>query len=239
MLDTKSHIETPEGVRLPISVASICPRAYAYAIDGLIRLIVIAAVSSVLAYAGKLGGGLMLLIVFAQEWFYPVLFDVFNQGATPGKKIMQLQVVHDDGSPVSFSSSLLRNLLMVVDFLPVFYCVGVVVSICHPSSKRLGDIAAGTLVIYTRTRNSLSSLDASIGKHALLAGMSLVEQRAVLSFAERCPALSPARQTELANILAPLLPTTNDELPALLRLKQMANQIAGTPINAPTQRPSL
>ncbi|HEY6529839.1 MAG TPA: RDD family protein [Cellvibrionaceae bacterium] len=239
MLDTKSHIETPEGVRLPISIASICPRSIAYAIDGSIRLIVIAAVSSVLAYAGKLGGGLMLLIVFAQEWFYPVLFDVFNQGATPGKKIMQLQVVHDDGSPVSFSSSLLRNLLMVVDFLPLFYCLGVVVSICHPSSKRLGDIAAGTLVIYTRKRDSLSSLDASVGKRALLAGLSLVEQRAVLSFAERCSTLSLARQTELANILAPVLLATADDQPALLTLKQMANQIAGTPLNIPAQRQSL
>ena len=60
-------------MRLPISIASICPRAYAYGIDLFIRLIFLAAVSSVLGALGKLGGGLMLLIMFGLEWFYPVV----------------------------------------------------------------------------------------------------------------------------------------------------------------------
>lgn len=235
MLDTKSHIETPEGVRLPISIASICPRAYAYGIDLFIRLIVLVAVSSVLGALGKLGGGLMLLIMFCLEWFYPVLFDVFNQGATPGKRIMQLQVVHDDGSPVSFSSSLLRNLLMVVDFLPVFYCLGVLVSICHPFSKRLGDIAAGTLVIYQSRASPPIHLDPHLGKRAPFAGLSLAERRALVSFAERCPSLSSARQEELASLLAPLLPTTTAEQ-NVLALKQMANQIAGATVGDTKER---
>lgn len=238
MLDTKSHIETPEGVRLPISIASICPRAYAYGIDLFIRLIVLAGVSSVLGALGKLGGGLMLLIMFCLEWFYPVVFDVFNQGATPGKRIMQLQVVHDDGSPVSFSSSLLRNLLMVVDFLPVFYCLGALVSIAHPFSKRLGDIAAGTLVIYRSTATRHIQLDASLGKRAPFAGLSLAERRALVSFAERCPSLSSARQAELAGLLAPLLPGITAEQ-AVLALQQMANQVAGAAVTAQKERPAL
>lgn len=232
MLDTRSHIETPEGVRLPISIASICPRAYAYAIDLFIRMIVLSTVSSALVYAGKIGSGLMLIFAFAQEWFYPVLFDVFNRGATPGKKIMQLQVVHDDGSPVSFSSSLLRNLLMVVDFLPVFYCLGAIVSVCHPLSKRLGDLAAGTLVVYKPSVAPLTGLDATLGKRPVLAGLRLDEQRSIVSFAERCNNLSPARQEELAGILAPLLTSSDGELVPLLELKQMANQIAGTQVSA-------
>jgi len=238
MLDTKSHIETPEGVRLPISIASICPRAYAYAIDLFIRLIVLAGVSSVLGALGKLGGGLMLIIAFSLEWFYPVVFDVFNQGATPGKRIMQLQVVHDDGSPVRFSSSLLRNLLMVVDFLPVLYCLGAVVSICHPFSKRLGDIAAGTLVIYTSAAARQIQLDGRLGKRAVFNGLSLAERRALVSFAERCASISHARQVELAGILAPLLPGSSAEH-AVLALQQMANQIAGVgPTAAPSTKPA-
>lgn len=227
MLDTKSHIETPEGVRLPISIASICPRAYAYGIDLFIRLIFLAAVSSVLGALGKLGGGLMLLIMFGLEWFYPVVFDVFNQGATPGKRIMQLQVVHDDGSPVSFSSSLLRSLLMVVDFLPVFYCLGTLVSICHPLGKRLGDIAAGTLVVYQGKASQQAHLDATLGKRPPFSSLNLAERRALVSFAERSPCLSPARQAELASLLAPLMPDVPAEQ-AVLALHQMANQIAGT-----------
>jgi uncharacterized RDD family membrane protein YckC len=238
MLDTKSHIETPEGVRLPISIASICPRAFAYSIDLLIRMMALAIIASLLGFAGKLGSGLMLLVAFTQEWFYPVLFDVFNQGATPGKKIMHLQVVHDDGSPVSFSSSLLRNVLMVVDFLPVLYCLGVVVSVCHPHSKRLGDIAAGTLVVYRDAITTHNSLDATLGKRPVLAGLTLSEQRSLVSFAERCSSLSPPRQAELAGILGPFIttPASEDQDP-LLALKQMANQIAGTaqPNPPPTQ----
>jgi uncharacterized RDD family membrane protein YckC len=231
MLDTSSHVETPEGVRLPISHASFCPRAFAYCIDLMIRLMVLGTISSVLAYTGKIGSGLMLIIVFAQEWFYPVIFEVFNQGATPGKKIMQLQVVHDDGSPVCFSSSLLRNLLSVVDFLPVCYCLGILVSICHPMSKRLGDIAAGTLVIYKTATARPATLDGSIGKRPILAGLNISEQRALVSFAERCATLNPARQHELASILQPLVTADTGTDTPLLALKQMANQIAGT--NAP------
>lgn len=227
MLDTKSHVETPEGVRLPISYASFCPRAFAYALDLFIRLVVLATVSSVLAYSGKMGSGLILILAFAQEWFYPVLFEVFNQGATPGKKIMQLQVVHDDGSPVSFSSSLLRNLLSVIDFLPLFYCLGTVVSICHPMSKRLGDIAAGTLVVHKSAAARHATLDTSLGKHPIPAGLNSSDQRVLVSFAQRCNNLSLARQNELADILAPIL---NREISAtpLLTIKQIANQIAGT-----------
>lgn len=228
MLDTKSHVETPEGVRLPISYASFCPRAYAYALDLFIRLAVLGTVSSILAYTGKMGSGLLLILAFAQEWFYPVLFEVFNQGATPGKKIMQLQVVHDDGSPVSFSSSLLRNLLSVVDFLPVFYCLGSLVSICHPMSKRLGDIAAGTLVIYKSSAGRHAALDTSLGKQPIPLGLNASDQRVLVNFAERCSNLSLARQNELANILAPIL-NQDSSTPPLQTIKQIANQIAGTP----------
>ena len=236
MLDTKSHIETPEGVRLPISIASICPRAYAYGIDLFIRMLVLASISSVLSALGKLGSGLMLLIAFGLEWFYPVVFDVLNQGATPGKTVMGLQVVHDDGSPVSFSSSLLRNLLMIVDFLPVFYCLGALVSLCHPSSKRLGDLAAGTLVIYKSSPTRAFHLDASLGKRSPLVGLNPAERRALVSFAERGPSLSPARREELAAILVPLLPaeTAQDPVGAL---HQMANQIAGVSLENLQERP--
>jgi uncharacterized RDD family membrane protein YckC len=224
MLDTKAHIETPEGALLPLSPAGICVRACAYALDWGIRALVLAAFAMVLSQLGGLGKGLLLMAYFAMEWFYPVLFEVWNQGVTPGKKIMGLRVVHDDGTPVGFTSSLLRNLLMAVDFLPLLYAAGVVSSLSNAQFKRIGDLAAGTLVVYRPTPFKSAQLDESLGKRPLPAGLTTAEQRALVSFAERCPQLTPARQDELAQLLAPVLA----ESCSVLAVKQMANQIAGT-----------
>ena len=123
------------------------------------------------------------------------------QGRTPGKKAMGLRVIHDDGTPVGWAASLTRNLLRAVDMLPFAYCVGAVSSLSHPSFKRLGDLAAGTLVVYRDEppkRPQLPEADAERAPFSL----SLVEQRALLDFAERSADLSAARRAELAGILA-------------------------------------
>ncbi len=74
-----------------------------------------------LAFLGKLGAGLGLLLTFIMTWWYMVLFEVLNQGRSPGKQMMGLRVVHDDGTPVGWAASLLRNLLRFADILPFGY----------------------------------------------------------------------------------------------------------------------
>ena len=114
---------------------------------------------------------------------------------------MGLRVIHDDGTPVGWSASLIRNLLRFVDMLPFAYTLGILSCLNHPAFKRLGDIAAGTLVVYRDNAPSVPKLPAAEPLRAPFS-MDLSEQRALLGFAERAEALSSARRLELAGILA-------------------------------------
>lgn len=100
VLDTHYHVETPEGIDLLLRPAGVVPRALAYTIDLCIRGLIMLVLMLGLAFLGKLGAGLGLLLTFIMTWWYMVLFEVLNQGRSPGKQMMGLRVVHDDGTPV-------------------------------------------------------------------------------------------------------------------------------------------
>jgi uncharacterized RDD family membrane protein YckC len=202
-LDTLRLNETPEGIDLGLCVAGPAPRAAALAIDTLIRLALFVAMAPLLALSG-MGVGLVLIGVFALMWLYPVVFEVVK-GATPGKAAMGLLVVHDDGTPVGLTASLIRNLLRALDFLPLFYGVGLVSTLADPDFRRLGDLAAGTLVIHapgTQRREGRQRVGAGSASEfppeAPPLGLDLPTQQAILAFAERAPRLSAARREELA-----------------------------------------
>ena len=200
-LDTRHQVETPEGIDLPLRPAGLMVRAVAFAIDLALRGVIMGVLFIALAFLGKLGIGLGSLLLFAISWWYMVLFEVLRQGRSPGKQWMGLRVVHDDGTPVGWSASLLRNLLRFVDLLPFGYFLGILSCLQHPAFKRLGDIAAGTLVIYSERALTRPQLPEAEPRRAPVA-LTLKEQRAVLSFAERQSELSPARVNELAALLA-------------------------------------
>jgi len=157
-LDTIAHIETPEGVDLSAEIVGLTPRAIAYLIDFLVRTGIYFAVSIVLSLLGKAGTGLMLIVWFALEWWYPVLFEYFRDGQTIGKKSMGIKVVNDDFTHLTFGAALTRNLLRAADFLPLFYGFGAVSMMVSNRFQRLGDLAAGTVVIYAgHNSNSATS----------------------------------------------------------------------------------
>lgn len=203
MLDTQRAIETPEGVELALRVAGPAPRFLAWSIDMLIRGAVYVALSISLSFLGRLGIGLLLISIFLIEWFYPVLFEVYRQGATPGKRSMGLRAVHDDGTPIGWPASLVRNLLRAVDFLPLFYGFGLVSMLLTGDFKRLGDLAAGTLVVYTEQAPVPPRLPTATPQ-APPVPLSTREQRAVIDFAERAALLTPERVDELGALAAPL-----------------------------------
>ena len=120
-LDTRYAAETPEGIALWLRPAGLVPRFYAYLVDLLIRLVVFAVGSIVLARFGAFGGGLAVLLLFLLEWLYPVVFELGPGAATPGKRMVGLAVVMDTGLPVTPAASLTRNLLRAADFLPSLY----------------------------------------------------------------------------------------------------------------------
>ncbi|MHC8345702.1 RDD family protein [Pseudomonas sp. RT6P73] len=200
-LDTRYQVETPEGIDLPLRPAGLMVRALAFSIDLGLRGLILGVLFIVLAFLGKLGAGLGSILLFGVSWWYMVLFEVLNQGRSPGKQWMGLRVVQDDGTPIGWSASLLRNLLRFVDLLPFGYFLGAISCLQHPSFKRLGDLAAGTLVIYREqplTRPQLPDVPPRRPAFTL----TLPEQRAILGFAERQVELSEARTHELASILA-------------------------------------
>jgi len=234
MLDTTREIEVPEGVELSLAVAGLVSRSLAFMIDLLVRWTGLAILSLILSYLGNFGGGLFLILVFLVEWFYPVLFEVFNQGQTIGKKAMGIMVINDDGTPIDWSSSIVRNLLRFADFLPAFFGFGVVSMLINKDFKRLGDLAAGTLVVHKR---KIKDEKLSIKAEGLAPRLPLTleEQSAIISFAERSTKMSEGRTLELAGYLSPWLGHDNEKNGSekkstkndALTLKRMAKWLRG------------
>ena len=194
--------ETPEGILLQLKLAGPVARACAWAIDAAVKAVVYVAVSLLTAFFGGVGVALMLIGFFLLEWFYPVLFEV-NGGATPGKRAMGLLVVHDNGTPISVAASLLRNLLRVADFLPLLYGVGLVSMLSNRRFQRLGDLVAGTLVVY-REGDKVEIAIPQVAPKPPPMRLSVEELRNIIAYAERSAKLSAERRIELANQLSEL-----------------------------------
>ncbi|MEY3212510.1 MAG: hypothetical protein RIT28_2991 [Pseudomonadota bacterium] len=200
-LDTRREIETPEGVVLSERVAGPLPRALAWGVDLLARMMLYAVLATALELAGAFAGGLMLILLFVLEWGYGVVFELMLNGRTPGKLVLGLQTVMDDGTPVTPRASILRNLLRVADFLPVGFLVGLLSALVDPYGRRLGDLAAGTLVVYRRA--------AAAERRPLPPGpvappptpLRPEEQQTLVDLAQRGPGLSVDRHVELAEIV--------------------------------------
>lgn len=218
LLDTRQSLETPEGALLPLTPAGFGVRVLAQLLDIVIRYSIVIVMFIVLSLLGKMGTGIALILAFLLEWFYPVYFEVSRQGRTPGKKWMGIRVVNDDGTPITFGPSLLRNLLRFADFLPMLYLTGIVASLCNRQFKRLGDLAAGSMVIYEAPPAREPSFEVR-GQLPVPADFSTDEQRALLAFAERSKYLSAERQSELAAILLPVIGSKDP----VIAIKQMAN----------------
>lgn len=203
LIDTARNVDTPEGCRISLRVAGPVSRARAWLIDFLIRATVYLTVGQILAFFGKIGGGMFLIILFALEWLYPTLFEAFWRGATPGKYLCRLAVLHDNGTPIGISASLIRNTLRAIDFFPVFYGVGAVTMFLAKDYKRLGDLAAGTVVVYCdepvqpRPDPSSDSEPPSIP-------LTVPEQRAIIEYTLRAGQLTAERAAELAGLATPL-----------------------------------
>uniref|UniRef100_UPI0013DF1496 RDD family protein n=1 Tax=Pseudomonas viridiflava TaxID=33069 RepID=UPI0013DF1496 len=95
LLNTRFHVETPEGIDLALRPAGLLVRALAFATDLGLRGLILGFAAIVLALLGQLGMGLGAILYFLVNWWYMVLFEVLNQGQSPGKQFMGLRVVHD------------------------------------------------------------------------------------------------------------------------------------------------
>ncbi|MCL2875188.1 MAG: RDD family protein [Betaproteobacteria bacterium] len=216
-LDTIRTIETPEGVNIRLRLAGPVPRALAWLFDFFIRFILWLITLFFLTRLGNFGFGIWMIVFFLLEWFYPVLFEVYAQGATPGKKVLGLAVLQDDAIPVGWPASMVRNLLRFVDFLPFYYAFGLCSMFLNRDFKRLGDIVAKTIVVY-RDKPSLPQKLLPGRALPLPVWLSSSEQQLIVAFAARAPRLTPDRAQELVRILGHTnsgyvpgaIPVTND-----------------------------
>lgn len=166
------RIETPEQVEVDLELAGLGSRFWAEVIDVLIRLVVsvvlLFLVGIVLALVGRsrdLDDPALLLQLAAVAvlyllWLgYGILFEVKWNGQTPGKRWAGIRTVKDGGGPVDGQAAAVRNILAVADFLPAFLVLGAVLILLTPRRQRLGDLAAGTVVV----RERVVALDPDLG----------------------------------------------------------------------------
>jgi uncharacterized RDD family membrane protein YckC len=178
-IDDLLTVDTPENVSFDYEIAGIGSRFLAAIVDTffiillqiLAILIALVAIIDVGHYPGSvssfldeyMSGVLAIsgLIGFLFLWGYYIFFEMAWNGQTPGKRAAKLRVIRVDGRPITLSEALVRNLVRLVDFMPGFYGVGVVTMFIQSQSRRLGDLAAGTVVVHDKGKTvSLASLDA-------------------------------------------------------------------------------
>jgi uncharacterized RDD family membrane protein YckC len=145
-----------------------------------------------------------VLVEFAVQWGYFVCFELLMQGRSPGKAVAGLRVVRDGGLPIGFRESAIRNLVRFVDMLPTAYLVGLVAMVLSPDGKRLGDLAAGTVVVREdRPQRALPlEFDAQPSDTVFrfdreqLVALGMAERRLIRQTLRRIDTLSPERRAE-------------------------------------------
>jgi len=230
-------VETPELVVLSYTVAGVGSRATAACIDYAICIATFAAVIlallqlqvkfGVAASRDASGAWVMALLgamQFAILWLYYVLFEALGDGQTPGKRLMKLRVVKDGGLSVTFEASAIRNIVRAIDLQPIFlYAVGLVTIMANARGKRLGDMAAGTIVV----KEDLVSQPVAPRKTSapqsvpLSASLTDAEFQLLARFVDRRMEFDPERRTPLAAGLAQRFSAKLSQDPTQLPIAQL------------------
>lgn len=158
-MDDSYLLSTPENIELSYQPAGLGTRFLAAMIDSLVLgviLLLILIGGLLLALAGQSFGdaastlivAVMVLLSFVVFTGYYIFFESIWRGQSPGKRVLGLRVMRDDGLPLTFSASVIRNLIRFFDFLPGTYGLGIIAMFTNKRWKRLGDMAAGTIVVH-------------------------------------------------------------------------------------------
>jgi uncharacterized RDD family membrane protein YckC len=164
-------IETPELVAIEMPLAGIGSRFIAVLVDtllwgaglfvlGLAFWIVVPAVRAFSQLSYQWVAAIVTLTLFLLNWGYFTLFEAFGNGRTPGKRVARIRVIQRSGRPIGLFESMARNLIRFVDQFPGFYAIGVIAVFATRQHQRLGDLAAGTLVVRDREQESAPWVDA-------------------------------------------------------------------------------
>jgi uncharacterized RDD family membrane protein YckC len=216
----KLTIETPEQTSLEFPLAGIGSRFLAIAADTLLQiaafwvLIMVWAIlrfSFASLYFGRTGlwtVAILLFIAFSIQFGYFAFFEALWNGQTPGKRWTHLRVIKDSGRPISVYDAILRNLIRIVDYLPTLYATGVITMLISSENKRVGDYAAGTVVIHEKPLQGVSSIWQSPATPAqpIAAGplpqLTVEELQLVEAFLNRRSSLEPDVRRAMARQIA-------------------------------------
>lgn len=155
-IDKEIAVAGAENIGLNLALAGLGNRMLAFLIDFAIQSVFSLGLLVAVLFAGlSLGSetftsvalGVTLLAIFVIQWGYFIIFELIWHGQTPGKRLMRIKVVREDGRPVGFMVSLLRNIMRAVDMLPTGYATGIISIFINGKEKRLGDLVAGTIVV--------------------------------------------------------------------------------------------
>ncbi len=229
-------IHTPEHVSLRFKLAGLGSRSAAHIIDWLILSIIYFSLFFIILLfekevvplffktASTYLIAVVIIISFLLWWAYFVLFEYFAAGRTPGKMLLGIRVIQDNGQSITFLSALVRNLLRVIDILPTFYLIGILMLFFHSKHKRLGDLTAGTIVVYERKFRKKKKKSSAIEKEIEKRGISIAsdlldaaakqkikvrEWKLLKTYIDKRPLLKGKKLEEItievARILLPLL----------------------------------
>jgi uncharacterized RDD family membrane protein YckC len=222
-VDRTLEVRTPESIAFNYELAGLGSRFLALMVDQAIQILTLVAIFGGIVLAAartaaqhrsplvtdklaqSLAIALIVSVLFAVLFGYFIAFEALWNGQTPGKKLLGLRVVRDGGYPIDFGASLIRNLIRVGEQLVGYYLIAAISAVISPENKRLGDLAAGTIVVrdgrlappaeFARS----SEPEPAYSPTAYLSG----EERALVKrFLERRGALSLERRQELAEQLA-------------------------------------
>ncbi|MBA2272575.1 MAG: RDD family protein [Actinobacteria bacterium] len=149
--EDRISIATPEGVDIELDLAGAGSRMAAGLIDVAIQGTILLALGVLTLGRETVGVAIFTVAAFGVIFVYPLFFETLMSGRTPGKRLTGLRVIRMGGRPVGFVASAVRNVVRLADWLPAGYGIGIVAIIASPRDQRLGDLAAGTVVVRERS----------------------------------------------------------------------------------------
>ncbi len=223
-MDRTLDVRTPESIEFSYELAGIGSRFLAVAIDLLLQIgLLIALVwgltlmaphfsapkrapgSVEMKFVQNVVAGIFIFVIFMIFFGYFVVFEALWNGQTLGKRALGLRVVRDGGYPIDFTAALVRNLIRVGEMMFGFYAIAAIAALFSPENKRLGDMAAGTIVVREAKMQSPASMLREIREEPVYAATAYAsgEERALVKrFLERRDSLDPLRRSEIAHQIA-------------------------------------
>ena len=147
-------VRTPENVSFEFPLAGISSRGAAWIVDACVvagsSVLLLLLLSTLRPLIGDMWSAVYLVAYFVVEWGYGTFFEWRFGGRTLGKRLFHLRTLSEDGLPLTMPQTALRNVLRLVDMLPLLYGTGALAATCDGRGRRLGDMAAGTVVVRDR-----------------------------------------------------------------------------------------